>query len=223
MNPINQVSLFFLIYAILFLVGQSSVIAAKHSSIRVEDQALQACLDSLALKHSWSTAKEFQNITCNSRGVRSLRGLEQFTDITTLSVYNNRLSTIDVDLSVFKKLKTLNVARNRLAETKLQSLFELEAFYVFGNQLKSITLHELPKLKIVKAHNNFLLHFVYSSTPLLGKIYIFNNQLKNIDIDHLPSLRYMDCRQNPMPDELYDKMDAVDNVNFLHDGNADDW
>jgi hypothetical protein len=30
-------------------------------------------------------------------------------------------------------------------------------------------------------------------------------------------------RHNPMPDELYEDMDALPGVTILHDGNADDW
>lgn len=209
--------------AALCLVTANLALAATYPFAHIDDKALRACIDDLAVKHKWQTAKEFQSITCNSRGIRSLRGLELFTQITMLSLYNNQINEIDVDLAIFKKLKNINVARNRLTTLKLEALSELEAFYVFGNQLTQLTLHDLPQLKIVKAHNNTLLDFSYANTPSISKIYIFNNQLKIIDIDNLPSLRYMDCRQNPMPDALYDKMDAIARVNFLHDGNADDW
>jgi Leucine-rich repeat (LRR) protein len=95
--------------------------------------------------------------------------------------------------------------------------------YVFDNHLTDLTLSNLAQLQTFKANNNNIEYFAYSNIPKLQKIYIFNNELETIDIYNLPSLQYMDCRQNPMPDSLYDSMDKIDDVTFLHDGNAEDW
>jgi Leucine-rich repeat (LRR) protein len=89
--------------------------------------------------------------------------------------------------------------------------------------MKDLNLSNLINLEVLKANNNKIENFSYSNIPKLEKMYIFNNQLEAININDLPSLQYMDCRQNPMPDSLYDEMDKVDNTTFLHDGNADDW
>jgi hypothetical protein len=89
--------------------------------------------------------------------------------------------------------------------------------------LSQFELHDLPHLGLLKANANKMRLFSYGKLPRLEKIYLFNNQLTTIDIDHLPALRYMDARQNPMPDELYQRMDSQKNVTYLHDGNAPDW
>ena len=89
--------------------------------------------------------------------------------------------------------------------------------------METLILTNLINLKVLKANNNKIENFSYSNTPKLENMYIFNNQLETINIYDLPSLQYMDCRQNPMPDSLYDEMDKKNDTTFLHDGNAEDW
>lgn len=99
----------------------------------------------------------------------------------------------------------------------------MEEVFAFSNKLTSFELDNLPKLKQIKANSNQLTQFSYKALPELEKIYLFDNLMEMIDIYNLPSMRYMDVRQNPMPDELYEKMDALSGVTILHDGNAEDW
>lgn len=216
----NAIFLFLGVVQLLFLSLQSS---AQSFPSWVDDDALQHCLEMSAKSNGWSNAEEFTEIKCNSKGVRSLNGLEKFIKVTSLSIYNNKLKNIDVDLSYFHELSMLNLARNDLRQASFQGLPKLETLYVFGNKISNLSIVDLPELKLIKAHNNKATQFKYSNTPKLHKIYAFNNQLETFDIDNLPMLEYMDCRQNPMPDALYDKMDKVDSTTFLHDGNADDW
>ncbi|MDN3640755.1 leucine-rich repeat domain-containing protein [Simiduia curdlanivorans] len=196
---------------------------SQATNIQVVDTALQACLNKQAKANNWSQPAQFTEISCHGEGVKSLEGLLQFKNLETLSLYNNKLAQIDIDLRNLSKLKTLNLARNHLTTVDISALNQLENLYLFANQLTTLDLSGLPKLAVLKANNNALTHFSYANTPKLKKIYIFNNQLETINIYDLPALQYMDCRENPMPDELYDQMDQTDNVTFLHDGNADDW
>ncbi|BFM12644.1 hypothetical protein R50072_27970 [Simiduia litorea] len=196
---------------------------SQATNIQVADTALQACLNKQARTNNWSQPAQFTEISCHSQGVKSLEGLLQFKNLETISLYNNKLEHIDIDLESLPKLKTLNLARNNLTNIDISALNELGNLYLFANQLTTLSLSNLPKLEVLKANNNVLTQFSYANTPKLKKIYIFNNQLETINIYDLPALQYMDCRENPMPDELYDQMDQADNVTFLHDGNADDW
>jgi len=196
---------------------------SQATNVQVVDTALQACLNKQAKANNWSQPLQFTEISCHSQGVKSLDGLIQFKNLESLSLYNNQLEQIDIDLGNLPKLKTLNLARNNLKNIDISTLNGLENLYLFANQLTTLGLSNLPKLEVLKANNNMLTRFSYANTPRLKKIYIFNNQLETINIYDLPALQYMDCRENPMPDELYDQMDQTDNVTFLHDGNADDW
>ncbi|MFC3121739.1 leucine-rich repeat domain-containing protein [Agaribacter flavus] len=193
------------------------------ASFLVDDEALNKCLRDIAEAEGYDSAEQFTQIKCNSKGIRSIAGIEQFTNLSSLSVFNNKLQMVDAKLDDLPKLTELNIARNRLKNLSLNNLKSIEKVYAFDNKLEQISLENLPRLSMIKAQNNKAGSFSYQDVPLLSKIYIFNNQLEHMDIHNLPSITYVDCRQNPMPDPLYDEMDAMKNVSFLHDGNADDW
>lgn len=209
-------------FALIFFWGLLTV-EAYAAVFSVQDAELQACLQGLAGISQWERPQDVTKIKCHSKNIRSLKGLEQFINLEYLSLYNNRLEQVNVELSAFKKLKTLNLSRNNLAYLSITHLPELEKLYLFDNGMKTLNLTHLIKLKVVKANNNKIESFNYANMPKLEKMYIFNNQLETINIYDLPNLQYMDCRQNPMPDSLYDEMDKVDDITFLHDGNAEDW
>lgn len=206
------------------LVGLLSVITLNaQATFNVKDPALNTCLQDIARAKSWQHAGDFKRIKCHNKAIKSLQGLAPFKNIESLSLYNNKLKAVDIDLKQFSALKSLNIARNNIQHLSLEQLPHLKTVYAFDNAMRKLHLSTLPSLKKIKANNNRLTQFQYADTPKLHKIYIFNNKLKTVNINNLPALEYMDCRQNPMPDALYDKMDAMEDVTFLHDGNAEDW
>jgi Leucine-rich repeat (LRR) protein len=196
---------------------------AHAAAFNVQDSNLQACIQTLMEDQALHRPQDVTQIKCHSKGIRSMAGLAQFKNLESLSLYNNNLAQLDIKLASFKKLKILNLARNNLTQLTLANLPSLTKLYVFDNDLKTLTLSNMEQLKILKTNNNKINQFSYTQTPLLEKIYIFNNLLEIINIYDLPHLQYMDCRQNPMPDALYDKMDKMNDITFLHDGNAEDW
>lgn len=206
--------------ALAIFVGTSPVYAATNA---LQDEELKVCVQELAEKNQWSTPAEVTEIKCHSKGIITMAGLEQFTNLQSLSLYNNKLQQVDIDLTTLQQLKSLNLARNNLSQLTLANVSTLNELYLFDNHLKTLTLSNLPELKILKANNNTIDNFTYIDLPHLEKVYIFNNKLETINIYDLPTLQYMDCRQNPMPDSLYDEMDKKNDVTFLHDGNAEDW
>lgn len=209
--------------ALIYLLLPTVVGQASAATFSLQDSNLETCVQTLASKNKWLQPQEVKDIRCHSQDIESLRGLEKFTGLESLSLYNNRIEQLDIDLKLFENLKELNLARNNLKQLNITNLPMLNKLYLFDNQLTDLTLSNLTQLQTFKANNNKIKHFSYINTPKLEKIYIFNNQLETIDIYNLPGLLYMDCRQNPMPDSLYDKMDKKDDVTFLHDGNAEDW
>ncbi len=206
----------FLLSAIGFFSG-----AANALDFSASDANFKQCLSALAQKNNWSSVDSVTKIECHSQKISVLDGLEKFSQLQSLSVYNNQITKAVVQN--LPNLRYINLAKNSLTFIELSSLPALEELYIFNNKLTALNLKSLPKLKLLKANENQLLTFTYSDLPVLEKIYIFNNLMVDFDINHLPKMHYMDCRQNPMPAKLYDEMDALKGVTFLHDGNAKDW
>ena len=207
---------------VLMAIASVSLSINSHAlDFTSSDGNLQKCITELAQKNNWATVDAVTKIECHSKEIAAIDGLEKFTQLQSLSLYNNQISSAKI--KGLPNLRHINLAKNELKTVELADLPALEEFYVFNNKLVNLTLTSLPKLKLLKANENQLLTFNYSDLPQLEKIYIFNNKMVDVDIYHLPKMRYMDCRQNPMPAKLYDDMNALKGVTFLHDGNAKDW
>lgn len=213
------------------VAAAASLLALAASSARatlvmpqLADPALQHCIEALAAEHGWEQIADVTDIQCHGEGISTVVGVDQFTALRKLSLYNNKIDRLDgIQWQALAQLQQLNLARNAFDELTLSNLPKLESLYVFGGELTTLRLSALPRLQVLKANNNELEQFSYQALADLSKIYIFDNQLKTVDIHHLPALSYMDCRENPMPDELYDEMDQMQDRTFLHDGNAEDW
>lgn len=209
-----------LLLAPLLVLGSRTALATEWWAV-LSDPALRQCVGELAVEHGWQQLADARNISCHSRAIETLNGIEQLRQLESLSLHNNRLSHVTV--RDMPQLKRLVVSRNQLESLQIQDTPLLAELLFFDNPLTQLELKNLPKLVLLKGNANQLSTFRYANLSALEKIYLFNNKLPDIDIDHLPALRYMDVRQNPMPDELYQRMDKMSNVTFLHDGNAADW
>lgn len=188
---------------------------------KVRDHKLQQCLEGIAEKNSWVAAADFTEIKCHSKKIKVVDGIDQFTHVTSISLYNNAIEAFPA--YAFPLLRSLNLAKNEMTSLDIRHYPALEDLYLFKNKLHTLHISALPLLSQIKANSNKISNFSYEDLPTLEKVYMFDNAMEHIDIYSLPKLKYMDVRQNPMPDELYEEMDDMNGVTILHDGNADDW
>lgn len=208
----------------VFLLGGLPISRAETQNqllSKIIDPNLRQCIFKLMENHGWSKAAQVQSIKCHNKKINSAEGIEQFSNIHTLSLYNNNLQSIRIEQ--FGKLESINVANNGLKGVTLLEAPKLNKLFLFKNKLSDLSLNNLPSLTQVKANDNNLELLTVTATPNLIKLYLFNNQLESIDLIATPQLRYLDVRQNPMPDDFYDFLDEQDNLTARHDGNADDW
>jgi Leucine-rich repeat (LRR) protein len=190
-------------------------------SIAIKDDALKQCINDLSIQHQWKNIHDIHVIKCHSKGIKSIEGLPAFANLTTLSLFNNKIKVID--LRAFNKLEVVNISNNKLTHIQLEQLSNLHTLYLFKNQLQTINFSGLTKLNKLRITNNKLNHIDISPLISLEKAYFFDNQLEDLIVKNLPKLSFIELRQNPMPDEVYDRYDAIEGVTIIHDGNADDW
>ncbi len=222
-DPVRPTSFLIVVFTLLVFSHASFAQSGseKHNQNWINDKTFNQCINDIAKKEGWITPLEFTSIKCHNKKIEDISGIEQFLNLTKLSLHKNNIR--EADVSALRKLKHLNIARNHLSSFELHQLPKLQEVYIFGNRLITLKLSDLENLVKLKASTNKLTEFSYANLPSLKKVYLFDNQMEDIDIYHLPQLRYMDVRQNPMSDELYEEMDRLKNTTILHDGNADDW
>lgn len=215
MNPRLLLEKSILVGALLF----ASCVLAQDFAL--QDERLNACVSKLAKKKNWQSADAVTEIVCHNKKINSAAGIEQFRNLTKLSLYKNRLTS--VDFSPFGSLEHINLAGNQLASLTLTDHPNLKLLYVFHNPITELSVTNALELTTLKANNGQLTSVTLNNTPALTKLYLFDNQLEIIDIEPLTLLRYLDVRHNPMPDDFYDFLDARPDLTSLHDGNAEDW
>lgn len=189
--------------------------------LELADNALLECVNQQANKAAWQLVSDVDALKCHGMGIASLDGLQIFTQLKSLSLYNNKLQ--HANLQHFAQLEYLNIAGNKLKSVKLSGLAKLQTLYLFKNKLKTVDFTGLVQLKKIRITNNQLNSLDISGLNSLEKAYFFDNKLEDLIVKGLPKLAFIELRQNPMPDEVYDRYDAIDGITIVHDGNADDW
>ncbi len=207
------------------LVSALMVLNVKASmtieQLNFKDASLSKCITTLTKKNNWQNIDTIKKIQCHGMHIKSLEGLEALTSLEYLSLYNNEIKT--TDLTTLNHLYYLNIANNKLQSIKLNGLSQLKTLYLFKNKLKKINFTGLKQLTKIRITNNKLTQLDISPLISLEKAYFFDNKLEDLIVAGLPKLKFIELRQNPMPDEVYDRYDALEGITIIHDGNADDW
>lgn len=206
---------------ILVSIVLSTFAWAEPEPSRFLDLKLSDCVNKALEKAGGISAVDLTTLTCNAKGISDATGINSLLNLERLSLFGNRLKTID--LSGLDGLENLNLANNALAEIDLSGTKSIKTLYLFGNRLVQLNLEGLEQLVKLKAEKNKLLAVQFARKSALEKVYLFNNEMVDIEIDTLPALKFIDVRSNPMPDEVYDYLDKFDGVKASHDGNTEDW
>ena len=149
--------------------------------------------------------------------IKSLKGIEYFTEISELSCVYNDLT--EIDLSHNTKLEYLNCHHNKLKELDVSELPLLETFYCDSNKLQSIDVSENKKLKdfsckenslgtlnvsqnkelerLVCGHNN-LTKLDVSENKKLKEFWCYENKLSSLNLENQTELELLGCRENPL-------------------------
>ena len=210
-----------LLIVFILLLSAKSAVAAQILNVEIPDENLAKCLKKQLTAKNIKVAEVLTEIKCHGKNIKQLAGLEKFSNLTSISLFNNKLTA--VDLTPFRHLTFLNVSNNRLISAKIAGLDKLETLYLFKNKLTHIDFSGLNKVKKIRITNNLLNNIDISPLTSLEKGYFFDNKLEDLIVRNLPNLSFIELRQNPMPDEVYDRYDAIDGITIVHDGNADDW
>ena len=149
--------------------------------------------------------EEVRSMDINSVIIKTLKGIELFTNLTKLKIVGN-LS--EVDFSKNTELTYLNIYNRELSSIDLSCNIKLESLYLGNHDLETIDLSNNLKLKILDLRNNKLEAIDLSRNVELEEVYLGFNHLSSLDLTGLKKLSYVDCYNNKIKGEAMDALIA---------------
>ena len=131
-----------------------------------------------------------------SGGIKSLKGIEYFTELEELYCARNALSVID--LSKNTALKHLDCSANKLLAIDLSGNEALSTLDCSQNQLTSLDLRRNEALTKLTCSNNRLTGLNLSSNVRLQSLNCAYNQLSNLVLSNSAALTTIDCSDNQL-------------------------
>lgn len=147
--------------------------------------------------------------------IRSLIGIEYFTELEELYCARNALSEIDLskntalkhldcsnnkllslDVSGNKELTSLVCSYNQLTNLDLCSNVELQYIQCDNNQITELDLRNNTALATLSCTDNRLTILDLSSNRALESLYCYKNQLAALDLSENPFVRSIYCENN---------------------------
>ena len=158
-----------------------------------------------------------RSLSLSNYSITSLRGVEYFTELTSLSCTSNNLTELDLsgcaalntlncnanalrslNLSGCTALRTLNCANNSLTVLDLSGCPALETLDCSTNTLYSLDLTANSALKSLLCSDNYLTSLNLAGLPVLASLTCSGNVLKRLDLTLNPSLVSVICNNNLM-------------------------
>ena len=132
---------------------------------------------------SASELADVDEMECDESGIKNLKGIEYFTELTYLDCCNE-----DEDDSNNNTLTSLDLSKN----TKLKTL------YCDGNAITSLDLSSNANLIQVNCANNALTSLKLGNNTSLIDLSCENNALTSLDVSKNTGLKYLNCANNDL-------------------------
>ena len=165
---------------------------------------------------SLSTAERdaVTEINVQNARIKSLNGIQYFTQLVMLRCYNNQLTKLDVSKNT--QLKYLGCYNNQLTELDVSKNIQLAVVVCWNNQLTKLDVSKNAKLMSLHCDNNQLKSLDVSKNAKLMSLHCDNNQLTKLDVSKNAQLEILYCDNNQLTN-----MDVSKNVQLeiLHCGN----
>ncbi len=139
---------------------------------------------------------EIRNVDCEGMGVKSLKGVEFFTECRGLWCKDNNISKLDV--SALKELQGLWCSGNPLTSLDITHNPELLWVYCFDCKLTSLDLSHNPKMAFVEINTNPLTGLDVTRNPELEHLTCGTCGLKTLDLSNNPKLAHLDAFSNKL-------------------------
>ena len=126
----------------------------------------------------------YDYLNLSNSNISNLKGIEYFTNLETLQIQNNSLTS--VDLSQNTKLKTLNCYNNQLTSLNLSNQSNLEYLDCSNNKLTTLNASNKSSLKTLNCSNN----------TLLTTLNCYSDNLTTLNVTGCTALNTLKCYYN---------------------------
>ncbi len=188
---------FFLLLSTIIL-GQRTYVPDDNFEQALIDLGYDTVLD------NYVTTANINTITyldVGSKGINRITGIQDFTSLVELRIYDNNISSIDVsdlldlenyvgrdnnissiNFSKNTKLKSVYIQNNNLTKLDVSASTNITTILCFGNNISSLILENQPNLSSVQAYDNNLTTVNLSKAPALRTLRLDKNNLTYLNI-----------------------------------------
>ena len=129
-------------------------------------------------------------------GIKSLKGVEYFTELTKLDCGYNELTSFDVSANT--KLEWLTCSGYTLTSLDVTHNPELTHLYCDRNPIGELDLRNNKKLTHLLCDSNQLKELDVSNNPALVRLQCTRNELTELDVSANHALEQLTCFYNPI-------------------------
>lgn len=178
------------------------------------DANLQRCVDEIAIINGWTSPRQFTGrVDCNKREIKSLAGVEAFSNIISLDLSINFISDIS-PLANLQKLEVLKLNFNTVSDLRpIASLQRLKILTIGNNMVEGISpIAGLYRLQNLSLQNNLIRDISAIKTlTMLENLNLAVNSITDISaLAHLTNLKYLSLLENDVTD-----VSALENLSGL--------
>lgn len=149
---------------------------------RSSDGGFSKCLGRLEEKYAGNVSE----ISCFEMSIIDTAGLHYFSNLTSLHLNGNKITSIDVSKNI--RLETLSLISNDLESVDLSQNKKLKYLYLSNNELRGVEVSHLTDLVSLSANTNKLSYLDISKNNKLAIFEVVGNNLSYLDIENLPNL-----------------------------------
>ena len=126
------------------------------------------------------------NLSCSGKSkleeekIVSVKGLEKLTNLNSIDLSYNNISTIDV--KQHSELTEILMYYNNLTELDVTSNLKLKTLSIYNNEIENIDLSKNTELTYLSLSNNNISNLDISKNTQLNYLSLANNNLSNIDL-----------------------------------------
>ena len=141
-----------------------------------------------------SEALKVSELNVSNRQISSMRGIENFKNLTLLICSYNKLDTLEVQM--LTKLMHLDCGGNQLLSLEIKNLVKLKVLFCYKNGLTELEVKELINLEVLHCSENQITSLEVVGLLNLKELYCGANKLGNLEVKNFLKLEIFDCGEN---------------------------